>query len=122
MPKPYTRADAEGWVALAPRLALLGEAMHCCVADAATGAVLGAVGVQGIDIARRTAEAGYWTAPWARRRGAALAGTRLLTDWAFDAFGLRRIELEIDDANEPSLRLAQQLGATREPGRSVLER
>jgi len=58
----------------------------------------------------------------ARRRGVALSGTRLLTDWAFDAFGLRRIELDIDDANEPSLRLAQQLGAVREPGRSVLER
>jgi RimJ/RimL family protein N-acetyltransferase len=121
VPKPYTRADAEEWVALAPQLALRGEAMPCCIADATTGEVLGAAGVHAIDLERRTAEAGYWTAPWARRRGVALAGTRLITDWAFTAFGLRRIELEIDDANEPSLRLAERLGARREPGRSVLE-
>jgi len=109
-------------VATAPQLALRGEAMPCCVEDAATGEVLGAVGVHGIDLGRRTAEAGYWTAPWALRRGVALTGTRLITDWAFDAFGLRRIELEIDDANDPSLRLADRLGARREPGRWILDR
>ena len=45
-----------------------------------------------------------------------------MSEWAFAAFGLRRLVLEIDDGNEPSLRLAEQLGARREPGRSVLER
>jgi RimJ/RimL family protein N-acetyltransferase len=122
VPKPYRRADAEAWVALAPQLALRGEAIPCCIADARTDAVLGSVGVHAIDLVAQTAELGYWTAPWARRRGVALAGTRMLAGWAFAAFGLRRIELEVDDANEASLRLAERLGARREPGRSVLER
>jgi RimJ/RimL family protein N-acetyltransferase len=122
VPKPYTHADAEAWVAEAPRLALRGAAMPCCVADANTDDVLGAVGVHAIDVAARTAELGYWTAPWARRRGVALVGARLLAGWAFEAFGLERITLEIDDDNTPSLQLAERLGARREPGRSILER
>jgi RimJ/RimL family protein N-acetyltransferase len=122
VPKPYTRADAEAWVTRAPGLALRGEAMPCCVADAADDSVLGAVGVHLIDVAARTAELGYWTAPWVRRRGVALTSAGLLADWAFAAFGLRRIELEIDDDNVASLRLAERLGAHREPGRSVLKR
>ncbi len=73
--------------------------------------MLGAVGVHAIDVSARTAELGYWTAPWARRRGVALTGARLLSEWAFAAFGLRRLVLEIEDGNEPSLRLAEQLGA-----------
>jgi RimJ/RimL family protein N-acetyltransferase len=52
----------------------------------------------------------------------ALVGARLLAGWAFDAFGLDRITLEIDDDNTPSLQLAERLGARREPGRSILER
>jgi len=122
VPKPYTRADAEAWVAEAPRLAVRGEGIHCCVAEADTDALLGAVGVQAIDLAARTAELGYWTAPWARRRGVSLTAARLLADWAFTAFGLRQLTLEIDDDNAPSLQLAERLGARREPGRSILER
>lgn len=122
VPKPYRRSDAEFFVALAPQLAIRGEAQPCCVADARTDEVVGAVGVQAIDVVAKTAELGYWTAPWARRRGVSLGAARMLSDWAFAAFGLRVITLEIEDGNEPSLRLAEQLGARREPGRCVLER
>jgi RimJ/RimL family protein N-acetyltransferase len=120
VPKPYARSHADAFIAASEGMALRGEAMPCCVADAATDAVLGAVGVHGIDVAEQTAELGYWTAPWARRRGVALTGARLLAGWAFAAFGLRRLTLEIFDGNEPSFVLAERLGARREPGRCVL--
>jgi hypothetical protein len=49
------RGASSGW----PRtLALQGAAMPCCVADADTDDVLGAVGVHAIDVAARTAELG----------------------------------------------------------------
>ena len=122
VPKPYRRSDAEFFVRLARDQALRGEAMPCCVADASTGEVLGAVGVHAIDLEARTAELGYWTAPWARRQGVALAGARMLSDWVFATFPLRRLTLEIFEGNEPSFALADQLGARREPGMAVLER
>jgi RimJ/RimL family protein N-acetyltransferase len=115
VPKPYRRSDAEFFARLAPQLALRGEAVPCCIADGATDEVLGAVGVQAIDLNARTAELGYWTAPWARRRGVALAGARMLSAWAFAAFGLRQLTLEVFDGNEPSMRLAEQLGAEPSP-------
>jgi RimJ/RimL family protein N-acetyltransferase len=121
VPKPYRRSDAESFARLAPELMLRGEAVPCCIADAATDEVLGAVGVQAIDLDARTAELGYWTAPWARRRGVALGGTRMLSAWAFAAFGLQRLTLEIFEGNEPSFALAEQLGARRERDGAVLE-
>jgi RimJ/RimL family protein N-acetyltransferase len=117
---PYGQEGAERFLAAAPGNALRGEAFGFCVADPASGAVLGGVGLFHIDVATRAAEIGYWTAPWARRRGVALAGVRLLATWAFAAFGLERIALDVDPANTPSWRLAERLGARRDGAGFVL--
>jgi RimJ/RimL family protein N-acetyltransferase len=108
---PFGRAGAERFLAADPGTALRGEAFSFCCAHPGTDAVLGGAGVFHIDVAARVAEIGYWTAPWARRRGVAREAVRLLASWAFALLGLTRIELDIDDANEPSLRLARRLGA-----------
>jgi RimJ/RimL family protein N-acetyltransferase len=117
---PYGRAGAERFLATAPADALRGDAFSFCAADPASSAVLGGVGLFHLDVGARSAEIGYWTAPWARRRGVALAAVQLLAAWAFAAFGLARIVMDIDAANTPSLRLAERLRARRQDAGFVL--
>ena len=56
-----------------------------------------------------SAELAYWVRPGQRRRGLASKGVRLVTDWAHRA-GLTGLWLEIDPANQASLRVAAQCG------------
>ena len=39
---------------------------------------------------------------------------RLVTDWALEGLGLERVELRIDVANEPSIRVAERAGYRRD--------
>jgi RimJ/RimL family protein N-acetyltransferase len=56
------------------------------------------------------AEVGYWTAPWARRRGVASVAVTALSQWAFATFALHRLELRHLVANEASCRVATRAG------------
>jgi len=57
---------------------------------------------------------GYWLLPEARGRGLATRAVRLISDWAFDEFGLARLQLLTEPSNEPSQRVAQRSGFERE--------
>jgi len=114
-PEPYTRADAEAWVRGDPLpVEPCGDRVSFCVADAEQPElVLGSMSL--IRMMRGYAgEIGYWTAPWARGRGVATRAVRLLAAWACEEFALRRIELVIAVQNEPSNRVAELAGFTRE--------
>jgi RimJ/RimL family protein N-acetyltransferase/ADP-ribose pyrophosphatase YjhB (NUDIX family) len=54
-----------------------------------------------------------------RGHGYATRAVRLLTDYAIDALGMRRVEAEVDAANERSLRVATRAGLLREGVRRV---
>ena len=56
--------------------------------DAANGELLGSMSLGEVDFAQRSANAGYWAAPWARQRGATDRALRLVCGWGFDALGL----------------------------------
>ncbi len=55
----------------------------------------------------------YWLAPQARGRGWAVAAVRAATRWAFDTWEVSVVELEIDPANQPSVRVAEASGFRR---------
>jgi RimJ/RimL family protein N-acetyltransferase len=115
MPSPYTPADAQAFIARSARELAAGEGVHCAVLDCASGDLLGSVGMA-LFFARGTVahgEIGYWTAPWARRRGVALAAARLMVRWAFEEAGLERLELLTYPGNTASQALAAKLGFTR---------
>jgi len=114
LPSPLDHETAREWVeryVVGWRAGTLGGFAIVSVAERA---FLGFIGIVRYDAAGRTAELGYIVAPEARGRGIAARALRLLTEWSFDELGLERVELRIDPANLPSLRLAEKLGYVRE--------
>lgn len=112
LPVPYTPQDGRDYVDdLVPTEWAEGVRANVAVTDAATGALLGAVG---LGLRNGMGEMGYWTAPWARRRGVAARAARLHCDWGFEALSLPRVELLADVGNTPSQQVAVAAGFTRE--------
>jgi RimJ/RimL family protein N-acetyltransferase len=58
-------------------------------------------------------ELSYWLVPEARGRGLAYAAVKLMLDTVVPGCGLRSVVLDIEEGNEPSIRLADRLGAER---------
>ena len=85
----YDLAAAEGWIAhcIAARAADVEH--HFSVFDAASGALLGGVGINHRIPAYRSAHLGYWTADAARGRGVAVEAARQAARFGFDALGLQ---------------------------------
>ena len=112
VPVPYTAASGRTYVdELVPRRWAEGTAAGVAVTEAATGELLGAVG---LSLRGRLGQVGYWTAPWARGRGVAVRATRLHAAWGLEVLGLPRLELLTDVANTASQRVAEKAGFVRE--------
>jgi RimJ/RimL family protein N-acetyltransferase len=115
VPHPYTEADARAWVRgdLIPGEPA-GDRVTFAVADAGDDRrLLAAMSIQRI-FRGRSAEIGYWTAPWARGGGVMTRAVRLLATWSFAEFELRRIEIVVAVQNPGSNRVAEKAGFTRE--------
>ena len=70
--------------------------------------LLGAVGL--MPDRPGSAELAYWVRPAQRGRGIAAQAVLATTPWAHRSLGIPRIWLEIQPANEPSLRVARRAG------------
>ena len=112
---PYTEEHARAWVrgeiggGEPP-----GDRVSFAVAEPDDDTqLLAALSIQRISQGR-TGEIGYWTAPWARGRGVMTSAVRLLAQWSFEEFELRRIELIIAVENSGSNRVAEKAGFTNE--------
>lgn len=62
---------------------------------------------------RTRATLSYWLAPAGRGLGLATAALRLATEWVLDEWGVVQAELEIDLANQASVRVAEAAGYRR---------
>ena len=87
-----------------------GRRAEFLVADAATGARLGRVGLDLRPYDPGPAEIGHWTDPRARGRGVATAAARAVCRWAFTALDLALIEWHCEVGNLPSRRVAEKAG------------
>lgn len=110
--EPLPADDGAGVVAFYEDCRREGGLLHVVIADRATDAYLGeamvAPGEHGVG------EVGCCIVPAARGRGIATEALRLLTDWAFAALGLGRIQVFVAAQNVAALRLAESAGFRRE--------
>jgi RimJ/RimL family protein N-acetyltransferase len=116
VPSPYTRADAEHFIAISDQDAEAGTAVHLVAVAAEDGRLLGSFSVMELDREPGYGEIGYWVAAGARGRGIATRAVRLLTEWARSELGLTRIEILPHKDNAPSRRVAEKAGY-RDTGR-----
>ncbi|TKK77077.1 GNAT family N-acetyltransferase [Herbidospora galbida] len=112
MPSPYTEEDARFWVTriAEPRWGAGGA--EFVIADARTGELDGAIGLHPPDRFDNV-EAGYWVAPWARRKGVASAALRAVTTLAFE-HGAPRVHLVAEMENVGSQKVALAAGFRHE--------
>ena len=113
IPSPYSRDDAVRFIAEAAAHWREGASQAFMVFDAATGALVGGIGVHASEHLEAR-EIGYWVAREARGRGVATRAVRLVSTWAITELGLRRLELMTHVDNVGSQTVALRVGFTRE--------
>jgi RimJ/RimL family protein N-acetyltransferase len=110
VPSPYTREDAERFLAIAATEARAGEAVALAIANAESR-FLGTIGLMELT-ENGYGEIGFWAAREARGRGATTRAVKLVRDWARDELGLTTIEILSHRDNRPSQRVAERAGFT----------
>ena len=113
VPVPYDTSHARDFVgSRRERWAAEDGEMTFAVTEAGNGSLLAMVGLHARDASMR--EIGFWTAPWARRRGVMTDAGRLVCRFGFEVLALRRIEWWAGVGNDASWRVAEKLGFRRE--------
>src|SRR3712207_540250 len=108
--RPYTRVDAERWIAAARR-----QDPPTQFAIEVEGEAAGGIGLEiGEDIGRRSAEIGYWLGEAYWGRSIATAAVRALTAYGLEALGLTRIFAVPFASNPASMRVLERCGYVRE--------
>ena len=115
VPSPYRLDDALAYVTeFVDASWTSGRAAPFGVFDGVSGEGLGTISLVSMDLADGLAEVGYWVAPWARRRGAATAGTLAIARWAFESLGVARLTWLAEVGNDGSRAVAERAGFTVE--------
>ena len=110
VPSPYTRADAEAFLASSAEEEAAGKSAGFLAVDARDDRLLGSFSVMELDREPGYGEIGYWVSAGARGRGVATRGVRLLAGWAREELGLTRIDILPHKDNAPSRRVAEKAG------------
>src|SRR5262245_29621752 len=109
-PYPYTRADAEAFLAAAAV-----QRPETDFAIASSKEVIGGIGFHPqADVHRLTAEIGYWLGEPFWGRGIATQALRALTEWVFATTPLVRIYAHVFAWNPASARVLEKCGFTLE--------
>ena len=105
-PHPYTAADARRWLDV-----VVGQKPEANFAIAVAGEVVGGIGftVQ-FDVARRSAEIGYWLGEAFWGRGIATEALIAVTDYAFSNYDVCRLYAHVFDWNGASARVLEKAG------------
>ena len=113
VPSPYTGQDAEHWFALTRTTRAAGHQVAFAVTGE-DGELLGSIDLRLHPADPAIGELGYMVGPRARGRGVATRAVELITGWAFEALGIKRMEILVDPRNQPSLRVAEAAGYSHE--------
>ena len=109
-PHPYTRRDGIDFLEYAR-----AQEPESSFAIEFDGEAVGGVGFQmGRDIARITAEMGYWLSEDLWGRGIATRAVTAISDWAFENYKLTRVFAMAFAYNTASIRVLEKAGFERE--------
>ena len=109
-PHPYTRRDAIDFLDY-----VRSQEPECAFAIEYGGEAVGGVGfLLGRDIARRSAEMGYWLSEEHWGRGIATRVVTAMSDWALDQYNLTRVFAMAFAHNAASIRVLEKAGFVRE--------
>ena len=112
LPQPYTRADAEAYLAAVAAAAAAGRGAGFAIVVG--DAVAGSIELRVVDSDHAVGEIGYWAAPAVRGLGLTTRALRLLSRWAIRDLGAQRLQIRADVENVPSRRVAENAGFTYE--------
>jgi RimJ/RimL family protein N-acetyltransferase len=110
LPSPYTYGHAVAWIGDAQPAWSEGHDAHLAIDDAATGEVIGAIGLLGVDPVESSARLRFWVRGSRRRTGVARRALSLLSAWARDDLGLGHLEVRAAVGNVGAQRVAQAVG------------
>ena len=109
-PHPYTRPDAEQWIAFARQ-----QDPQTSFAIEVRGEAVGGIGLElGSDIERRSAEIGYWLGEASWGRGIATDAVRAVTGYGFEVLDLTRVFAVPFAGSSASIRVLEKCGYIRE--------
>ena len=114
IPNPYGEQDAREYVLGTQAAWCEGTGAFFAVVELADQRLAGSIAIRMIDAEAATVEVGYWTAALARGRGLTTRALVLVSRWALDVVGAKRIQLRADVRNVASLRVAEKAGYRRE--------
>lgn len=109
VPTPYGRDDADDFLEAARTGWTGGTAAIFAIADE-QDSLIGACSLLAVNLEKSLAAIGYWVAPWGRGSGAARQAVTLVSTWAHEVLGVRRLLMEIEPANPASVRSAVAAG------------
>ncbi|MEU6176232.1 GNAT family N-acetyltransferase [Streptantibioticus parmotrematis] len=113
VPSPYSRADADAFVATSQRGWQDESLLNFGVFTRASGELVGSMGLVRLALLRapeRQAELGYWTAKEQRGRGYTVEAARAVIRWAFTDLGVERLEWHAEAGNAASRAVALKTG------------
>ncbi len=110
----YALIDSCAWVLSRGQAWNSGEDYSFVIADAATGAFLGGVGINQIVAVDQLANLGYWVRTGSRGRGIAPRAALLTAQFGFKELKLQRLEIIAAVGNTASQRAAEKTGARKE--------
>ena len=95
LPSPYTFGHAITWIGDADAAWSDGHDAHLAIDEAASGRVVGAIGLRGVDPLEAQGHFTYWVSAAHRRRGFARHALALMANWAGSDLGLERLEAAV---------------------------
>jgi 8-oxo-dGTP diphosphatase len=111
VPFPYTRNDAERWIATSAERLQSRQAFHLAIVgrDGDKETLVGGIGLN-IDAARRTGDLGYWVARRFWQHGVASEAADRLARWALANLSLVSIEASVFTDNPGSIAVLRRIG------------
>ena len=110
----YALEDAQSWISYSQSAWSKRSEFPLGIVEAASGQVIGAVGISQINRASRIGNIGYWVGTPYTSRGIARFAAQQAALMGFNELALTRLEIVTLTHNVASQRVAEALGATRE--------